>query len=67
MHDAALRATGSAPKAPIHPDIIAALQSVEEYLDDRADVRDGSYGAPEANHEMQLLAEVRAALKLVGG
>lgn len=64
MHEAALRAT--AP-APVHPDILAALQECAYYFENRADVVDGPYGAPEANRELQLLAEVRAALKLAGG
>lgn len=40
----------------------AALSQCEEYFDNRADVKDGDYGAPEPNTEMRLLTEVREAL-----
>ncbi len=39
-----------------------ALEECEEYLDNRADVKDGDYGIPEPNAEMILVAKVRAAL-----
>ena len=41
----------------------AALEQCEEYFDDRADVVDGDYGVPAPNTEMQMLSEVRAALR----
>lgn len=40
----------------------AALGQCEEYFDNRSDVKDGDYGAPEPNEEMRLLSEVRGAL-----
>jgi len=43
----------------------AALEEVEIYLDDRADVVDGPYGEPAPNKEMSLLQEVREALSQV--
>lgn len=42
----------------------AALEQAEDYFDNKADVRDGSYGEPAPNIEMQLLAEVRVALRM---
>ncbi len=39
-----------------------ALEHCEGYFDNKADVKDGSYGAPEPNTEMSLLDEVRNAL-----
>lgn len=49
------------------PALLAALEEVEDFLDNRADVVDGSYGEPAPNREMQLLQEVRAALSLARG
>ena len=40
----------------------SALLACETYFEDRADVRDGSYGEPEPNDEMRLLTEIREAL-----
>lgn len=40
----------------------AALEQCEDYFDNRADVKDGSYGVPEPNAEMSLLSEIREAL-----
>lgn len=49
------------------PDMLAALEEVESYFDDRADVVDGSYGIPEPNKEMSLLTEIRTAIaKAIG-
>lgn len=45
-----------------HAELVAALEEVREYLDDRADVNDGPDGKPVANSAMQLLQVVDAAL-----
>lgn len=39
-----------------------ALEQCEEYFENRADVKDGSYGVPEPNTEMSLLSEIQTAL-----
>lgn len=39
----------------------AVLDEIEEYLENRADVVDGSYGEPRPNKEMSLLTELRAS------
>lgn len=41
--------------------LAAILDDIEDYLQDREDVRDGSYGESHANEEMQLLARLREA------
>ena len=56
----------SAPKPPVHPDIIEVLQACEEYFDNRADADHNGVNFV-ANEEMRLLIDVRAALKLAGG
>ena len=40
----------------------SALNSCLEYLDQRVDVVDGSYGIPEPNREMSLTNEINEAL-----
>lgn len=39
-----------------------ALEQCEAYFDNRADVKDGSYGVPEPNAEMQMLSDIRETL-----
>jgi hypothetical protein len=40
------------------------LLELEEYFEDRADVIDGDYGQPRPNREMQLLTEIKDALRM---
>ncbi len=40
----------------------SALHHCEGYFDNRADVKDGSYGVPEPNTEMSLLSEIQEAM-----
>jgi hypothetical protein len=42
--------------------MVSALWECESYLEDHEDIVDGSYGVPEPNKAMTLLAEVREAL-----
>lgn len=42
--------------------MISALWQIEDYLDGKVDVVDGSYGEPAPNAEMSLMTEVREAL-----
>ncbi len=43
---------------------MSALYDLEDYLDNRADVIDGDYGQPRANREMELLGDVRLAIRM---
>ncbi len=43
---------------------MSVLYDLEDYLDNRADVIDGDYGQPRANREMELLGDVRLAIRM---
>jgi hypothetical protein len=50
------------------PDMFEALQDALEFIDDQADVRDGSDGQQLPNRAMALAGELRAAIsKALGG
>lgn len=43
-------------------DMLAFLDQIEDHLQRREDIADGSYGVPEPNAEMQLLSKLRPLL-----
>lgn len=50
-----------------HDDLLAALNEVEDFLDNQSDVEDGDYGIPRPNRAMRLLIEVRNAITKATG
>ncbi len=44
-------------------DVIDLLEELSNYMDNKSDVVDGSYGVPEANKEMVLANQIEMMIK----
>lgn len=66
LHESGLTAPVFQPQKDLEF-LLETLQRVSEYLDQRSDVRDGSYGEPVANEAMLLLRDVELCIRKAEG